>query len=174
MSQLSSSIGGKYLKRQCWAGVDVLPGPIASIGGDVYDLAKLLGGPWPTYNYSGYSPTFQIDAGKYIALQFTPTSSGAIQFSANMSYGDGGTISVSTQPGSLTYGSPGVVCALSRGASNGIYISTAGGVCTVKIGTTYYLNLADVDTFGNNLCYNGKPNTCFSSTVSYTIYTAGQ
>lgn len=125
---------------------------------------------WPTYNYSGYSPTISIQSGHYISLAFVPTTLSGINFSANGSYGDGGTISVSTQPGAMTQGSPGFVCGMSRNGANGVYISTQGGVCSVKIGTTYYLNLADVDVNGNFLCYNGRPNSCAYSLVAYTFY----
>lgn len=165
-------VAGKTLKRQCSATVAIQPVSTSGVSGgfDVSDLGRVLGGTaWPRYTYSGYSPTFQIQSGYYIALAFTPTSAGNIQWTANQSYGDGGTISLSTQPGQLTAAS-GAICALSRGAGNGMYVSTANGICRVSVGTTYYINLADVDAAGNSLCWNGRPNTCAESSVSYTIY----
>lgn len=170
-TQVSSSVGGKTLQRQCTGGVSVQPGPVAGYNGDLTDLGKVLNdSTFPTYTYSGWAPTYTINSGYYIALAFKPSVSGGFQVTANQSYGDGGTIAVSTQPGSITQGSPGYVCGMSRGGTNGLYISTAGGVCTVTVGTTYYLNLADVDSQGNNLCYNGRAGSCTSSLVSYTIY----
>lgn len=171
-SQLSSSIGGKFLRRQCTASMTFWPNGISG-SGNASDLAKALGGSWPTYSYAGYSPTFSIDSGYYLSLKFVPTSPGAIQLSANQSYGDGGTISLSTIPGALTARQPGAICVLNRGGSNSLYVSTvAGTACQVTIGTTYYVNFADVDSIGTPLCFNGKPNTCSSSTVSYTLYTS--
>ena len=165
----TAAVAGKTLRRQCSATVVIMPSGTAG-GSDASDLGRVLGdSTWPSYNYSGYSPTFTIQSGYYLALAFTPTSAGNIQFTANQSYGDGGTISLSTRPGQLTAAS-GAICALSRGASNGLYISTSAGICRVSIGTTYYINLADVDAAGNNLCWNGRPNTCAASSVSYTIY----
>lgn len=171
-AQPSSSINGKVLQRQCSGDVFIQPGPIAGSQGLAQtDLGKVLGGTsFGSYSYAGYSPTFSIQSGYYIALQFTPTVSGSFQMTANPSYGDGGTITVSTVPGAMTQGSTGFVCGVGRSAANGIYVSTAGGVCGVTVGTTYYLNIADVDPTGNNLCYNGRPNSCTFSTVSYTIY----
>lgn len=170
-TQLSSAVGGKTLQRQCSGSVSVQPGPVAGYNGDLTDLGKVLNATtFPAYAYSGYSPTYTITSGYYVSLAFTPSVSGGFQLSANGSYGDGGTITVSTQPGSITQGSPGYVCGMARGGTNGLYISTAGGVCAVTAGTTYYLNLADVDIQGNNLCYNGRANNCTSSLVSYTIY----
>jgi hypothetical protein len=169
--QVSSAVGGKTLQRLCAGEMSVQPGPVAGYNSAFTDLGVVLNGTsFPTYAYSGYSPTYTIPSGYYIALAFTPSRSGGFQLSANGSYGDGGTISVSTQPGSITQGSPGFVCGMARGGSNGLYISTAGGVCTVTVGQTYYLNLADVDANGNFLCYNGRPGTCTSSLVSYTMY----
>ena len=169
--QVSSAVGGKTLQRLCVGEMSVQPGPVAGYNGALTDLGTVLNASsFPAFAYSGYSPTYTIPSGYYIALAFTPSRSGGFQLSANGSYGDGGTISVSTTPGAITQGSPGFICGMARGGSNGLYISTAGGVCTVTAGTPYYLNLADVDVNGNNLCYNGRPGSCTSSLVSYTMY----
>jgi len=169
----TATVATKTLQRQCTGSMNVWPGG-TSYSGPLTDLGAVLGGKnFPTYSYAGYSPTFTITSGYYIALAFTPTASGAIQFSANPSYGDGGVISLATQPGSLMQGSPGVICSLTRGGNNSLYVaSAAGSICQVQAGTTYYVNLADVDTLGNNLCYGGKANTCGTSLVSYTLYTS--
>jgi len=142
--------------------------------GDGSDLAKALGGAWPAYSYAGYSPTFMINSGWYLALAFTPNKTGAIQLVANSSYGDGGTISLSTVAGALTRDAAGAICVLTRGSNNSLYVSTVvGSVCQVQQGVTYYVNIADVDALGNNLCFKGQANSCASSTLSYTLYTSG-
>lgn len=168
-SQLSTPINGKTFQRQCSGSAVAMPTG-TGIGGDLTDLGKVLNGTWPTYNYSGYAPTFTITSGYYVSLVFIPTSSAGIQFTANQSFGDGGTITVSTQPGIMTQGSAGYICGMARGGTNGIYISTMGGVCTVTIGKTYFLNLADTNTSGAYLCYNRPAGSCADSLVSYTFY----
>ncbi len=169
----TATVGTKTLQRLCAGSMNVWPAGTA-YNGALTDLGTVLGGKtFPTFSYAGYSPTFSIASGYYVALAFTPTVSGAIQFSANPSYGDGGVISLATQPGSLMQGSTGVICSLTRGGNNSLYVSTtAGSICQVQAGTTYFINFADVDTQGNNLCYGGKANTCASSLVSYTLYTS--
>lgn len=167
----TASINGKTVQRQCSGSMVVYPGG-TSYSGDFTDLGTVLGGSsWPLYKYAGgYSPTFAIQADHYVSLAFTPSSSGTIHFAVNLSYGDGGIISVSTQPGSLLAGSPGLVCSFSRNGSNSPYIGTSGANCPVVTGRTYYLNLADMDASGNNLC-NGAINTCSVGNVSYALYT---
>lgn len=174
-SQLSSAVGGKRLKRQCAVSMTVWPNG-ASYGGDATDLGKVLNGSsFPAFAYAGYSPTFTVNSGSYIALAFTPKAQGAFQLAANPSYGDGGTISLSTVPGALTRDAAGAICVLNRGSNNSLYVSTiAGSICQVQAGTTYFVNISDVDTLGNNLCFKGMPNTCASSTLSYTVYTSGR
>lgn len=170
-SQLSTLIGGRTLQRQCSGQVLMLPSSY-SYTGNLYDLGTVLNGTYPTYMYSGKSPSIQITTGYYVALSFVPTATGAIQFAANPSYGDGGTISVSKTPGGLTRGASGVICALTYNASNSAYISTTAPVCPVVAGQTYYVNFADVDANGTSMCYGGSPGTCSASYVSYTLYTS--
>jgi hypothetical protein len=171
-SQESTPMGGKILRRQCAGQIFILPNA-GTYSGNETDLGVVLGNKtYPAYSYTGSSPTFQITSGYYVALSFVPTATGAIQFVSNPSYGDGGTISLSTFPGGLTRGAAGVVCSLSYGASNSMYISQTSQICPVKAGQTYYLNLADVDINGNNMCYGSSSGTCTSSFVSYTLYTS--
>ena len=170
-SQLSSSIGGKTLRRQCMSAMVVLPSGIN--GGIGFSLADVLGGSWPRYSGAGYSATWTVNAGYYVALSFVPTVSGAIQLAANPSYGDGGIISLSTVPGALSRDAAGAICVLARGGNNSLYVTTDQSLpCHVTIGQTYYINFADVDSIGNNLCYKGRPANCGSSTISYTLYTS--
>ena len=168
----TANVNGKTVQRQCSGSMVVYPGG-TGYSGNLTDLGTVLGGSaWPLYKYAGgYSPTFAINANQYIALAFTPTSSGTLHFAVNLSYGDGGIISVSTQPGSLLAGSPGLVCSFSRNGSNSPYIGTSGSNCPVVVGRTYYLNMADMDASGNNLC-NGAMNTCSVGNVSYALYTS--
>ena len=170
----TATVGTKSLQRQCTGSVNVWPGPIAGYQGALTDLGAVLGNKsFPTYAYAGYSPTFSIQSGYYVSLAFTPAASGAFQLTANPSYGDGGIISLSTQPGALVQGSAGAICVFTRGTNNSLYVATtAGSVCQVQAGTTYYINMADIDTQGNSLCFQGRANTCASSLLSYTIYTS--
>jgi hypothetical protein len=177
-TQLSTPIGPNNVtfKRQCSGGVVVYPTGVgivsASTPNGVTDLGAVLGNTsFPKYSYNGYSPTFTITSGYYIAMAFTPTTTGSMQFTANTSWGHAGAISLSTSPGGLTKGASGVICAYNSGVPT-IYISTTsgGGACVVNVGTTYYINIADTDANGSRLCWNGTANSCSVSTVSYTLY----
>ena len=171
-SQLSSPVSGKTFKRQCSGVVYMLP-TSNTYTGPLTDLGTVLGGkPFPTYSYSGSSPTIQIQSGYYVALAFTPNATGSFQLSADPSFGDGGTIAVSTVPGGIVRGAPNVICALPYNASNGITVSASSPVCPVTAGKTYYVNFADTDLYGTQLCYGGSPGSCASSVVSYTLYTS--
>ncbi|MFT3790117.1 MAG: hypothetical protein QM741_03375 [Rudaea sp.] len=166
----TATVGSKTLTRQCSGTMSVYPGPINTYSGALTDLGTVLNGTtFPKFGYSGYSPTFTIASGSYIALAFTPTTTGTVQLSANTSYGDGGIISLSTVPGALISGQTGVICSLTRGGSNSLAFGTSSG-CTVQVGTTYYVNMTDMDTSGNYLCYSGSKNTCSTSLLAYTVY----
>lgn len=170
--QTSTAVNGVTFQRQC-NGV-VYMQPTSNIyNGPLTDLGTVLGNKtYPVYSYAGASPTFQIQSGYYVALAFVPTAAGAIQFVANASYGEAGTIAVSTMPGGITRGSPGVVCSLNFGSSNSMYISSAASICPVTAGQTYYINFVDTDNSGTFLCYGGSPGSCATSSVSYTLYTS--
>ncbi|HEX7917670.1 hypothetical protein [Rudaea sp.] len=169
-TQLSTPLNGITLKRQCSGAVNIMPSSIA-YNNALTDLGTVLGNSsFPAYKYAGYSPTFTIQSGYYVALAFTPQVSGAFQLVANTSYGDGGTISLSTMPGALTRGSAGAICVQNANASNSLYISTSSTTCQVTVGTTYFINFADTNINGDSLCYNSGPGTCGNSTVSYTLY----
>jgi len=138
--------------------------------GEVTDFSAVFGNKaFPNYPYSGQAPTFFIDSGYYVSMAFTPAASGLIKFTANNSYGDGGTISLSTIPGGLTAGAPGVICAAAYGGLNSLLASTSAGNCRVTIGQTYYLNFADTDLSGDYLCFGGLTGSCATSRVSYTF-----
>lgn len=172
-SQLSTAIvaNGRTLQRQC-TGVVYMQPTTTSYSGALTDLGTVLGNKtFPNYSYVGSTPTFTIQSGYYVSLAFTPTTTGYIQFVANSSYGDGGTISLSTVPGGITKGASGVICALANNGLNSLYAGTATGTaCKVTVGQTYYINFADVDISGNSLCNNSGSNTCTSAYVSYTLY----
>jgi hypothetical protein len=168
-----STLGTKTLQRQCSGQIAMLPGPLTTWSGALTDLGQVMGGKsFPSYSYSGYSPTFTIQSGYYVALQFMPNATGAFQLVANPSFGDGGMVSLSTIPGAFTPGSPGLICSFARGAANSMYVGTSASICPVQLGTTYYVNVADADYSGDALCYGSRANACQSSTVSYTIYTS--
>jgi len=174
-SQFSTPIGGKTFQRQCAGSVIMQP---SAVGGGIValtDLGSLFGNkPFPNYLYSGQSPTFYIDSGYYVALAFTPNANGLIKFTANNSYGDGGAISLSTFAGGLTYGAPGVICALTGGGLNSMIVSTSTGMCRVALGQTYYINLADTNANGDQLCFGGTTGACTQSRVSYAFTARAQ
>jgi len=174
-SQVSTPIGGKTFQRQCAGSVIMQP---SAVGGGIValtDLGPLFGNkPFPSYIYSGQSPTFYIDSGYYVALAFTPNANGLIKFTANNSYGDGGTISLSTFAGGLTAGTPGVICASADGGLNSMIVSTLTGYCPVKLGQTYYINFADTNANGEQLCFGGTAGACAQSRVSYAFTARAQ
>jgi len=174
-SQVSTALGGKTFKRQCVGSVIMQPSAVDDGIVALTDLGSLFGGkPFPNYLYSGQSPTFYIDSGYYVALAFTPNANGLIKFTANNSYGDGGAISLSTFAGGLTYGAPGVICALTGGGLNSMIVSTTTGYCPIKLGQTYYINLADTNANGDQLCFGGTTGACTQSRVSYAFTARSQ
>ena len=171
-TQASTPLNGVTLQRQCSGQVYMLPSTY-SYNGPLTDLGTVLGNTtFPLYAYSGKSPTYVITSGYYVALQFTQQTTGTFNLVANNSYGNGGIISLSTVPGGLTRGAPGVICALSYNASNNLIVSTSATSCQVSVGQTYYVNFADTDINGTAMCYGGAPGSCGTSYVSYTLYTS--
>jgi len=169
-TQTSTPLGGKTFQRQCNGTVTLFPSRVG-YGGALTDLGAVLGNKsFPNYLYSGQAPTMLIDSGYYVALAFTPAATGLIKFTANNSYGDGGAISLSTMPGGLTAGAPGVICAVAYGGLNSlIATTTAGASCQVTVGQTYYINFADTNSNGDNLCFGGATGSCSQSPVSYSF-----
>jgi len=173
-SQTSTALGGKTFQRQCSGNVTMYPSGAGWVGA-LTDMSTVFGNkPFPVYTYSGQAPTFFIDSGYYVALAFTPAASGLIKFTANNSYGDGGTISLSTSPGGLTAGQPGVICAATYGGLNSLLASTSSGSCMVTMGQTYYINFADTNSNGDNLCFGGSTGGCSQSRVSYSFTARAQ
>jgi hypothetical protein len=71
-------------------------------------------------------------------------------------------------------GDAGNVCSYTRQGANSMYVTTATpAACHVDVGTTYYLNFADVDLSGNALCFSSRANTCTTSQIAYTLYSSG-
>lgn len=142
--------------------------------GDVTSLASVAQGSWPGYS-TGYSITPNINSGCYIALAFTPTSSGSIELTSDPSYGDAGIISLSTEPGEFSASSSNVICSMARGAANSLYITTPDmpSQCQVQIGQTYFINLQNSDSSGVPQCYGLSPFECKASQVSYSLVTSG-
>jgi hypothetical protein len=142
--------------------------------GDMTSLASVAQGTWPSY-HTGYSITPNINSGCYIALEFSPTSSGAIEFTSDPSYGDPGLISLSTEPGEFSTSSSSVICSMSRGGANSIYITTPDmpSQCHVQIGQTYFINMQNSDSNGVQQCFGLSAYQCKASQVSYSLVTSG-
>jgi hypothetical protein len=168
-SQLADlTVGGAALTRQCLGGVDYSGDRfgLKHYNGPVYSLAAVLHGSWANYA-TGYSVTPEIATGSYIALAFVATSPGSVEMTNDPSFGDGGWISLSTLPGHFKSGDPAVLASLDRGAGNSLQFSSDHSIgVAIEEGTTYYVNMADVDAMGNALCFGGAA-TCTYSYVSY-------
>jgi len=174
-SQTSTPINGKTFARQCSGRMVIYPSGI-EYNGALDDLSSLLGHKaFPSYIYSGQTPTFYIDSGYYVSLEFTPNADGLIKFTANTSYGTGGAISLSTFPGGITQGTYGVICAQTSGGLNSIIASTTSGSCRVSLGLKYYINFVSTDANGDQLCF-GQPigATCSQSRVAYAFTARAQ
>lgn len=167
-STQTAVVNGVTFQRQCSGTMNAFPNG-GSYSGAFTDLGTVLGNKtFPNYSYSGQSPTFTIQSGFYVSLAFTPTVAGSLRWIANSSYGDGGTISVSTQPGQLTAAS-GAICSYGLGSLNNMLASTASGSCRLTLGTTYYINIADTNPNGQLLCFGSTAGSCPSSAVSYGL-----
>jgi hypothetical protein len=157
------------LSRQCAGAITYQYGaPVSSFYlNPLQNLDDVLVGTWLNYQGMSWAWYTQIATGSYISLAFTPTRTDvALNFNANPTYGGGGVISVSTQPG--VFDSRAVCVAANGGGNN---ISIAGYNCTVIAGQTYYLNIASVTPSGTPSCWGIKPwnpQTCSASTISYT------
>lgn len=158
------------LTRMC-AGLASYPSPWTKFNyqGAFVDLGSILGGgSWGTYKARGYPFTIAIPTGQFIAFAFTPTNATqSLQLGANTTFGDGGTISISTSPGVMTTAA-GALCSYSRNGSNNLTVlPIAGYTCSVKPNQVYYVNIADVDASGGSQCRSGAA-TCQNSSISYT------
>lgn len=173
----SDSVFGLTLTRQCTGTVTYSGGYFSkgTFNGNTYNLDDLLTdrthlGSFPKY-FSGYSMTPTLNSGQFIALKFTVSAEGQMQFTNDPSFGDAGTISVSTTPGRFTTAG-GALCTQSAGASTSMLLNTPAvgpGDCNLKVGQTYYLNFAAVNSQGQNLCFNGTPNSgCGTTKVSFS------
>ena len=163
------------LTRQCTGTVSYQWG--APIGGITFTSANPLqklddvmgGGTWLNYLGESWAWYVPVTSGSYISMAFTPTRNDvALNLNANPTYGDGGVISISTQPGVFDVNA-GAICVYANNGSNNLAIGGYG--CAVTVGQTYYINIADVTTTGSPHCYGTKPwnpQTCASSMVSYT------
>ena len=86
----------------------------------------------------------------------------------NTTFGDGGTIWLSTSPGGPPINNG--ACLQSANGSNSVLIYPfAGYNCSVAVQTKYYVNIADVAAGGTMQCSNGG-SSCGSSIISYTTY----
>jgi hypothetical protein len=176
-SQLSNPLGTVKLTRQCDGDVAFNGGAsTATYDGPVTDLATVLAvtpgqpQPFPAYGYSGFTPTFTIASGSYVALAIHVTGPGSLQFVANSSYGVAGLISLSTVPGALTAGAAGVVCAYDRDGSNNLGASTmASSDCPLVVGQTYFVNFAGATSAGAPVCPPHQ-NGCAEVAIAYTLY----
>lgn len=116
---------------------------------------------------NGQSFIIPLHNGKYIALKFVPTATGAVRFSTSSSYdASRGTISVSNSPGIFTKAA-GALCSQSFGGSNSLQVgaNVLASQCKVTADVMYYLNFVAANANGVNTC--GKPEKICN--VAYTV-----
>jgi len=169
----TASINGSSLSRVCTSQVN-WQWPVASLSysGDVTSVDKLLYGTWGAYKKTGGKAfSMALATGTYVSLAFTPTdATHGLQWAANTTYGDGGTIWLSTTPGGPAINSGYGTCQYSANGNNSVLIYPFPGYqCSVVVGTQYFVNIADVTANGSAQCSNGGSG-CGSSVISYTTY----
>jgi hypothetical protein len=170
-SQTSTTFSnGAVLSRQCvgtigWGQYNTSDNNVA-----LTSLDTEMRGTFGNYRYDGLTMIPYVTAGQYISLAFTPTVVGSLQFNLNPTYGIGGTISLSTTPGSFTPVNPNCI------AANGNSLNLVAGVnyptlCSLSLGTTYYVNFAGVLSDGSQACNplsgGSVPTSCSSAKLAY-------
>ncbi len=165
-SQTSSTFtNGNVLTRQC----------VGTVGWGQYNtpdtnvaltsLDTELRGTFGNYRYSGLTMVPVVTTGQYISLAFTPTAVATLQFNANPTYGIAGTISVSTTPGNFAPATS--TCIATNGNSlNMLAGANHNGWCNLTLGTTYYVNFANVNTSGSVAC-KAPATSCTSASLAY-------
>ncbi|MEP6938871.1 MAG: hypothetical protein ABI846_03840 [Rudaea sp.] len=167
----TASIFGLTLTRMCTGQVSwQYPVGNLSYSGDLSSVDTLLYGTWGQYKKTqGKAFAITLASATYVSFAFTPSdATHGLQWAANTTYGDGGTIWLST-----TAGGPAInngACLQSSNGSNSLLIYPfAGYNCSVVVGTKYYVNIGDVTSNGGMQCSNGAQ-SCASSVISYTTY----
>ena len=167
----TASIFGLSLTRVCSTQVNwQYPVGNLSYSGDVTSVDRLLSGTWGAYKKTqGKAFSISLASGTYVSFALTPTdATHGLQWAANTTFGDGGTIWLSTTPGGPAINNG--ACLQSANGSNSVLIYPfAGYNCSVAVGTTYYVNIADVAAGGTMQC-SSQGSSCGSSVISYTTY----
>ena len=170
-SSQTASIFGLTLNRVCTSQVNwQYPVNSLSYSGDVTSVDKLLYGTWGAYKKTqGKAFSISLASGTYVSFALTPSdATHGLQWAANTTFGDGGTIWLSTTPGGAPINNG--ACLQSANGSNSVLIYPfAGYNCSVVVNTQYYVNIADVSASGSMQCSNGG-SSCGSSIISYTTY----
>ncbi|HEX6833630.1 MAG TPA: hypothetical protein VF132_08855, partial [Rudaea sp.] len=143
--------------RSCSGGVSYSFGA-PDYQGPLSDLSQVIG-TWPGNPvYLGQTAIIGLGKNNYISFAFKPTTSNALKFSANASWGAGGWISISEAPGQFKSTNSLVKCQLASGSSNNLIFATNGytgapiGCRNLTVGKTYYLNIVNANSLGTALC----------------------
>lgn len=161
------TIGSTDYTRQCSTSIGNISynGSYPTYGGPLVHYETLWGAFAPVGSVNGN--TFKMPTGikKFVSLAFVAKASGTNRFTANISSGLGGMISVSTKPGVFASGS-GYVCGQSFGGSNSLSLTSnnSSANCKLTLGATYYLNFAPANSNGTNFCADQA-----KCNIAYTI-----
>jgi hypothetical protein len=138
------------------SGVMTLHNPgITTLGPSAYTYSFVFGAPWPG-SYYGDTMVFSVGSTQFLAIPFTPSPTGGVNFSENQTYTPKPlTMAISKQPGVFgTYNSSGastdttgnVICGQSGGNPSLKASSTVpyplGTTCKLNSSQQYWLNIA--------------------------------
>lgn len=163
-SQTSTTFtNGTVLTRQCVGTIAWGQYNSADTNVALTSLDTELRGTFGNYRYLGLTMIPTVITGQYISLAFTPLATTSLQFNANPTYGIPGTISLSTTPGNFTPTNP---ACISSSSLNLLAGSSHVGWCNLTLGTTYYVNFANVQTTGAVACKNNAT-SCANANLAY-------
>jgi hypothetical protein len=159
----SGDLGAFGYSRQCAGAVRSFNNSLSPTWNNSY--AGLMSGNWPgAAGQFGFGLAVTVNAMQYGSFKFNTGSTVAgVHFEANNSFGQTGTMSVSTSPGDFYGGT-----SLCNGSSP-VNISTKSGTaatCKLNLNTDYYLNISMSSSF------SGHTTNCTTSscTTGWLVY----
>jgi len=165
----SGDLGTFGYARQCLGVVRSLNAnmkPVWNANNNTY--AGIMSGPWPgNPGQFGWGLQITVNQAGFGSFKFnTGATPAGVSFAANTSYGNAGTVNVSTVPGD-TFGGT----ALCTGRQQAQISSKPGtmGTCKLQPNTDYYLNISMADPFAphGSMCPNA------SCVTGWTVYSYG-
>ncbi len=161
----SGDLGALGYSRACTGSVHSLNTSLHPVWNNTY--TSLLSGAWPGSNAQfGWGLQITVAANGFGSFKFnTGNTVAGVSFESNTSYGNAGTMSVSTVPGDTFSGT--AIC-----AGQVVRPSTKPGTlghCQLQLNTDYYLNVSMANYFAphDTMC------TAASCTTGWTVYSYG-